>query len=84
MLDIGRTKGEHSQFVALRAAGYLYGKEALPLLTTVLARPEYSTRFEAVYALGNTRCRDAVSLLIPMLIDPIRTFAARPETLWLP
>jgi HEAT repeat protein len=69
MLDIAQESREYSRFIALRAAGYLCGEEAFPLLTSRLHNPEYSTRFEAAYALGNTHSRDAVALLIPLLRD---------------
>jgi HEAT repeat protein len=69
MLDIAQESREYSRFIALRAAGYLCGERAMPLLTSQLANADYSSRFEAACALGNTHSREAVPLLIPLLLD---------------
>ncbi len=69
MLDIARESREYSRFIALRAAGYLCGERAFPLLVSQLVNADYSARFEAAYALGNTQSREAVPLLIPLLLD---------------
>ncbi len=70
MLDIAHEGLEYSRFIALRAAGYLCGERALPLLMSQLANADHSPRFEAAYALGNTHSREAVRLLISLLLDP--------------
>jgi HEAT repeat protein len=69
MLDIAHESREYSRFIALRAAGYLCGERAFPLLTSQLANADHSPRFEAAYALGNTHSREAVRLLISLLLD---------------
>jgi hypothetical protein len=69
VLDIARASREYSRFIALRAAGYLCGEEALPLLTSLLGQAEASSRYEAAYALGNSHSREAVPLLISRLLD---------------
>lgn len=69
MLDVARSNPEYSRFIALRAAGYLCGKAALPFLAGVLTKADSSARFAAADALGNSRSREAVSLLIPLLLD---------------
>jgi len=70
MLDIAQHSREYSRFIALRAAGYLCGRKVIPLARSFLSSQDYSTRFEAAYALGNSGSRDAVQLLIPLLRDP--------------
>ncbi len=70
MLDIARESREYSRFIALRAAGYLCGEKALPLVTSQLGNADHSPRFEAAYALGNSHTRKAVPLLISLLLDP--------------
>jgi HEAT repeat protein len=70
MLNIAQESREYSRFIALRAAGYLCGEKALPLLTGLLGEADYSSRFEAAFALGNSHSRKAVTLLIPLLLDP--------------
>lgn len=69
MSDIAQESREYSRFIALRAAGYLCGETALPLVASQLAGAEQSTRYEAAFALGNSHSRKAVSLLIPLLLD---------------
>jgi HEAT repeat protein len=70
MRDIAQESREYSRFIALRAAGYLCGERALPLVTSQLASADQSPRYEAAYALGNSHSRKAVPLLIPLLLDP--------------
>jgi len=70
MLDIARESHEYSRFIAVRAAGYLCGAKALPLIKSQLVSTNPSHRFEAAYALGDSHSRKAVSLLIPLLLDP--------------
>lgn len=70
MLDIAHESHEYSRFIALRAAGYLCGEKALPILTSQLADTDHSARFEAAYALGNSHSREAAPLLISLLLDP--------------
>jgi hypothetical protein len=69
MLAISQESREYSRFIALRAAGYLCGERAMPLLTSQLASADYSSRFEAACALGNSHRREAFPLLIPLLLD---------------
>jgi hypothetical protein len=70
MRDIAQESREYSRFIALRAAGYLCGEAALPLLARQLAQADPSQRFEVAFALGNSHSRRAVPLLIPLLLDP--------------
>ncbi len=70
MLDIAHESHDYSRFIALRATGYLCGEGALTLLTSQLANANHSQRFEAAYALGNSHSRNAMPLLIPLLLDP--------------
>ncbi len=70
MLGVAHESSEYSRFIAMRAAGYLCGEKALPLLASQLGDADYSPRFEAAYGLGNTRSRKAGPLLIPLLLDP--------------
>jgi hypothetical protein len=69
MLAISQESREYSGFIALRAAGYLCGERAMTLLTSQLASADYSPRFEAAFALGNSHRREAVPLLISLLLD---------------
>jgi hypothetical protein len=69
MLDIARESREYNRFIALRAAGYLCGEKVLPLATAELANADPSPRYEAAYALGNSDDREAVPLLISLLLD---------------
>lgn len=69
MLDIAQENREYSRFIALRTAGYLCGERVLPLVAGALGEADYSSRFEAAYALGNSHSREAVPLLISLLLD---------------
>jgi len=69
MLDIARESRHYSRFIALRAAGYLCGEVALPLLTGLLGEADASSRYEVAYALGNSHSREAVPPLISLLLD---------------
>lgn len=69
MLNIAKESHQYSRFIALRAAGYLCGENVLPLASEFLSNADASPRFEAAYALGNSRSRAAVALLIPLLLD---------------
>ncbi len=69
MLNIAQESREYSRFIALRAAGYLCGEGALPLLTGLLGEADASSRYEAAYAVGNSHSRQAVPVLISLLLD---------------
>jgi len=69
MLNIARESRDYSRFIAMRAAGYLCGEVAVPLLTGLLGEADASSRFEAAYALGNSHSRDVVPVLISLLLD---------------
>jgi len=69
MLDIARDSRDYSRFIALRAAGYLCGEVALPILTGLLGEADASSRYEVAYALGNSHSRQAVPMLISLLLD---------------
>jgi hypothetical protein len=69
MLSIGQESSQYSRWLALRAAGYLCGEKALPLLKSLLSSADSVSRFEVAYALGNSHSREAVPLLISLLLD---------------
>jgi hypothetical protein len=69
MLNIAQESSQYSRFIALRAAGYLCGEKALPLLKSLLPAADPVSRFEVAYALGNSHSREAVPVLIPLLLD---------------
>lgn len=69
MLSIGQESSQYSRWLALRAAGYLCGEKALPLLKSLLSSADSVSRFEVAYALGNSHSLEAVPLLISLLLD---------------
>jgi HEAT repeats len=69
MLSIGQESSQYSRWLALRAAGYLCGEKALPLLKSLLSSADTVSRFEVAYALGNSHSREAVPSLISLLLD---------------
>jgi hypothetical protein len=69
MLDFFQKSSQYSRFIALRAAGYLCGEKVLPLLRSLLPAADGTSRFEIAYALGNSHIREAVPVLISLLLD---------------
>jgi hypothetical protein len=69
MLSISRESSQYSRWIALRGAGYLCGEKALPVLKSLLSSVAQVSRYEVVYALGNTHSREAVPILISLLLD---------------
>ncbi len=69
MLNIGQKSSQYSRSIALRAAGYLCGEKALPLLNSLLPAADAASRFELAYALGNSHSRKAIPVLISLLLD---------------
>jgi hypothetical protein len=69
MLSISQESSQYSRSIALRAAGYLCGEKALPLLRSLLSAADPVSRSEIAYALGNSHSREAVPALIFLLLD---------------
>ena len=69
MLDLAQQNAGYSRMIALRGAGYLCGKKAIPLTLRLLNSADQSLRYELAYALGNTHARDAVPILSDFLAD---------------
>ena len=69
MLNIAQESSQYSRFIALRSSGYVCGEKALPLLRSLLSAADKTLRFEIAYALGNSHSREAVPILIPLLLD---------------
>jgi len=69
IVEIAQSGTEYSRLVALRAAGFVCGKAALPTLLGLFPSANPSLRFELAYALGNSHVREAVPPLISLLVD---------------
>ena len=69
MLDIASQRAGDTQNTALRAAGYLCRESAIPMLAGLLPGAEGWPRGVIATALGNTDSRQAVALLIPLLLE---------------
>ena len=69
MLGVSQESSQYSRWIALRAAGYLCGERALPLLKSLVSSADEVSRYEVVYALGNSHSREAVPVLISLLLD---------------